>query len=465
MVFQYTDNTSDCQSSGAPLGQPPPVSPVFQANQQENHTDHQKNLRKPNDQPRKDFPLSTWNLLVFEDTIRPMVSLEAFSSYKRCGSDWVWKNLLLPESGFELTPICSCDKWWCGYCAPKRAAVQARDAFNFFDCFTVEKIVGRKPVFVRNVCKLEFTLPKVVSYLLDKHPQEINRILPRIDRLLKKVGIKGAFKIIHYSSSRNPVEPHWHVHIVAWGRRWFEKQEIEDLRAAWKREVRGVLSYLEKTYGDFNLWTTVFNGIGFKEELEKLDAGGDVDLHVGFFKTKTQMRDYFLYQGRPFIRDLVKKAKKHNLGREYLEEGLTRLVAINDGPYRLRRARWTGLLSSKNRADFMESIGIAEKKREKRKSEKVFRFSILKIDHEREVVLCQKQGNYRSGSFADIGIPESLDNLDIPYSTFDERGKVRKVKLSPARFELPLRYFSFGPVLVEKRFERLARGPPGVGEA
>ena len=465
MIFQYTDNTSNCQLSGAPLGQPGPISPVFQASRQENHTDHQKKLPKPNDQPKKGFPLSSWGLLGFEDAIRPMVSLEDFASYKRCGSDWVWKNLLPPESGFELTPICSCDRWWCGYCAPKRAAVQARNVFNFFDSFTTEKIAGGKPLYVRNVCKLEFTWPKVISYLLDKYPQEINRILSRIDKILKNAGIKGAFKTIHYSSSRNPVEPHWHPHVVGWGRRWFEKQEVEDLRGAWKEELKEVLSYLEKTYGDFNLWTTVFNGIGFKEELKKFDAGKNVDLHVGFFKSKTQMRDYFLYQGRPFVRDLVKNVKKHNLGREYLEEGLTRLIAINDAPYRLRRARWTGVFSSKHRAGFMQSIGIAEKKREKRKSEKVFRFTILKIDHEREVVLCQKQGNYRSGSFANIGIPESLDNLEIPYTTFDERGKVRKVKLTPARFELPLRYFSFGPGLVERRFERLARGPPGIGEA
>lgn len=415
---------------------------------------------------RKKAARKDWGVSGFKARIKLDFSPDVYASYKRCGTFW---DTVLFEDKYGQRPICSCDQWFCGYCARKRASAQAESAFAFFDSFTTEKIVKGRPVYVRELCWIVVTLPEVVFPFLDNHPKEINVLTPMVDRFLKKIGVRGALKTLHFSSSKNPIKSNWHLHIVGYGKRWFSPEELEIVKKEWKKVVENYLSYLDRsTSGDFNLFPKDSGALqisAVQQELNELASGKKINLKMGYFKSKRRLpgqkgQDRSLegnlnYQMRPFIQDLVKKIEGHNLGWTYLEKGMERLNEINRGAYRMRRIRWTGLFSSKHRADFLKSIGVEETVEEKGdKGKKIMRYRIMRIDEEKGEVLCEKQANY-----------DFIGEVDSPYTTMDVKGRVRKNKLAPARFLLPLDIFAFGPRIAVKRYRRVNRGPPGMGSA
>ena len=463
MQHEYTSQNPDSQTpllpglSSESLIQNAPKTPLENA---------PKTLKKSSKKHRKEYPKRNWGLpffkAVLEDCLhRFALAVEHSVSFALCGSTYKLGGCLNErgEVRFRARPLSSCKQWFCGFCAPAMARLQATEAFSLFRSFTHEKLKDGQPWCIDDLSELTLTLPKELSYFLDEYPEEADRLNSMLrDFLIRRLRLKGALRVNHFSSSRDPVKPNRHYHCINYGRRWWSEDDLKALQEGWGEVVIRFLRVILKN-GNSDSFCRRLALV-----LKDLENGKKINCHVRFFENFADLRKHLTYQLRSPMQDLVKKVQAirargdEREAERYLDVALYRQMELKAKLGRRKRSAWLGCLSSRKRVEFLKTVGVekVESSLQEGSFTPMIGFKIIKSLYAEGLAIVEKTGNYDEGEV----FHPFLWNWEVN----DGQGRKLAYHSGAARFILPLACFDFGPSLPCRIYRKVSRGPPALGE-
>ncbi|MBA7640520.1 hypothetical protein ES703_48187 [subsurface metagenome] len=468
MQVQLTQKNSDCQSSLLPslpskdliqgTCQNAPETPLENASQ----TSLERPSKTPLEERPKKYAKRNWGLPFFkrvlEDCLHRFSSgSEHFVSFVLCGSLYKLGARPGKTGGLELRarPTTSCKQWFCGFCGPAAASSQAREAFSLFRSIAREEIKDEKPWCVEDLSELVLTFPKELTAYFDQYPERVDLLTPMLRTfLIKRLKLKGALRVSHYSSSRDPIKPNWHVHVLAYGRRWWSEDDLNTLKEGWTEVVEKLLKVILKQGTLDSLCRRL------ALVLNDLENGKKIDCHVRYFENYDDLRKHLRYQLRSPMEDLVKKVETirargdEKEAERYLDVALYRLMELKAKLGRRKRSIWLGCLSNKNRDEFLKKMNVepVDPSLQEQTFLPMIGFKILRSLYAEGLAICEKTGNYDEGG----GFHPFFWNWEV----VDGQGRKLTYHSGAARFVLPLACFDFGPSLPCKLYRKVDRGPP-----